>query len=103
MTPAQADELDQLREENRQLRALLVPPVSAPPEWHLTPRETRMWAHMNSRPLSTRESLMFAISEGREMEPQNLNVGLHHLRKKLAKHGVRVVNQWGHGWRLEHD
>ena len=80
--------------------ALLVPPaILAPPEWGLTRREARVYAHLASRDVATREGVMYVIGDGRALEAQNLTVTVYSIRKKLPDN-MRIETVWGIGYRL---
>ena len=97
-------ENEELRETVRQLRAAMVPEtVAIDPSWRLTRTEARMFRHLASRDLATRESLELAMFSHRMDEPPNpktIDIYLCKLRAKTERHGVAIVNVWGEGWRL---
>lgn len=96
-------ENETLREQVRQLKQQLVEGgKNAPLSWGLTDRERRLYAHMASRELVTRESCM-AVMYGHMIappDPKIIDVWLCKLRKKLAPHGVHIETHWGIGWSL---
>lgn len=96
-------ENETLREQVRQLKQQLVEGgKNAPLSWGLTDRERRLYAHMASRELVTRESCM-AVLYGHMVappDPKIIDVWLCKLRRKLAGQGVEIVTHWGVGWSL---
>lgn len=54
--------IDELEEEVRQLRELLVPPVVFPDEWRLTPQEAAVLAAMARHPVCANRQLREAAS-----------------------------------------
>lgn len=96
-------ENETLREQVRQLKRQLVEGgKNAPLSWGLTDVERRLYAHMTSRELVTRESCM-AVLYGHMVappDPKIIDVWLCKLRKKLAHQGVEIVTHWGVGWSL---
>lgn len=96
-------ENETLREQVRQLKRQLVDGgKNAPLSWGLTEVERRLYAHMTSRELVTRESCM-AVLYGHMIappDPKIIDVWLCKLRKKLARQGVEIVTHWGIGWSL---
>ena len=99
MTPA--DELDQLREENRQLRALLVDAQPTPKEWGLTRQEQWVYRCLAARAVATRDQIYQAASAGKVQDEQIVNVLVYRIRRKLKPHGIGITNHWGVGYSLE--
>jgi len=96
-------ENETLREQVRQLRQQLVEGgKNAPLSWGLTNVQRRLYAHLSSRELVTRESCM-AVLYGHKLvqpDPKIIDVHLCKLRQKLAGQGVEIVTHWGIGWSL---
>lgn len=96
-------ENETLREQVRQLKQQLVEGgTNAPLSWGLTDRERRLYAHMASRELVTRESCMMTLYGHMTAAPDAkiIDVWLCKLRRKLARQGVEIVTHWGVGWSL---
>lgn len=96
-------ENETLREQVRQLKRQLVEGgKNAPLSWGLTDHERRLYAHMTSRELVTRESCMAVLYGHLLASPDEkiVDVWLCKLRRKLAPHGLRIVTHWGVGWSI---
>lgn len=93
-----------LRERIRQLEEVLAPSaVPVPVEFGLTGSEARVFAHLASRDIATKQSLMMALYSDRadiEPEPKIVDVFVCKMRKKLARYGVTIETVWGQGYRL---
>ncbi|MEJ6845114.1 helix-turn-helix domain-containing protein [Sinorhizobium fredii] len=92
-----------LRERVRQLEEALVPPsIAVPLEFGLTGSEARAFAHLASRDLVTKQSLMMALYGDRPDEPEIkiVDVFVCKLRKKVARFGISIETVWGQGYRL---
>jgi DNA-binding response OmpR family regulator len=97
-----SDIIDQLREENRQLRALLVPPVSVPIEWGLTRAQQRVYAALASRSgVVSTEHLLAAIGSDDPIGEENVRAHILRMRAKLKPYRIRITNHWGIGYSLE--
>lgn len=96
----QSKKIEELEEQVRQLKKLLVPPFVTPAEWHLTRKQKALFCMLLNRDLVTRDMLDAAAITGASISPNYGNVILYQLRKKLKKYGVHVKNEWGVGWRL---
>ena len=96
----QCEKIEELEEQVRQLKKLLVPPFVTPAEWHLTRKQQALFCMLLNRDLVTRDMLDAAAITGASSTPNYGNVILYQLRKKLKKYGVHVKNEWGVGWRL---
>ena len=96
----QSKKIEELEEQVRQLKKLLVPPFVTPAEWHLTRKQQALFCMFLKRDLVTRDMLDAAAITGASISPNYGNVILYQLRKKLKKYGVQVKNEWGVGWRL---
>lgn len=99
------DQLETLKERNRQLEELLVPSsVSVRQEWRLTPSEGRVFAHLASREMGTKAGIMLAMYSDRPGDMPDtkiVDVFVCKLRKKLSPFGVEVLTVWGQGYRLK--
>jgi two-component system cell cycle response regulator CtrA len=97
--------IDNLEERIRQLEDALMPPsISIPFEYGLTPAEARVFAHLASREMGTRQSIMLALYSDRpneEPEIKIVDVFVCKMRKKLARFGVRIETVRGQGYRLD--
>lgn len=101
---AQQREIEMLRERLRQALDLLAPSeFSAPPEWGLCATEARIFAHLQTKPLVTKDSLMVAAYGHMIDEPPVENVLESHiskLRRKIAPFGYAIRNERFMGYRL---
>lgn len=95
----------ELQEEIRQLREVLAPPAFLPPEeWGLTPAQAAMFAVLSARDMASFDALLMATdpmakTDGRTDKVISVQISL--LRRKIAKHGFRIRNHFGKGYRLE--
>ena len=96
----QCEKIEDLEEQVRQLKKLLVPPFVTPAEWHLTRKQKALFCMLLNRDLVTRDMLDAADITGASITPNHGNVILYQLRKKLKKFGVQIKTEWGVGWRL---
>lgn len=100
----QRQEIEQLRERVRQLEDILAPPgTPIPLEWRLTGKEARVFAHLTTRDVATKESIMLALysdraDEGPEMKI--VDVFICKMRKKIEPFGVTINTVWGTGYSL---
>jgi DNA-binding response OmpR family regulator len=101
------DEVEFLREENRQLkeRLGLTPTelfyVEARSRLQLSPSLARALSALMVVPLIKKAALLEAISlnwESRELK--GVDVAICKLRKALATHGIEVETVWGVGFRM---
>ncbi len=94
----------ELEERVRQLEEALSPlEFMSPPEWQLTANEARVFAHLASREMATKQSLMAVLYSGRSEEPgiKIVDVFICKLRRKIKPFGVSINTIWGQGWALE--
>ncbi len=100
----QHQEIQTLRERIRQLEDILSPTsVTVPPEWRLTASEARVFAHLTTRPVATKQSIMMAVYSDRvdeDPEIKIVDVFICKMRKKLALYGVVIETVWGQGYAL---
>ena len=96
----QCEKIEELEDQVRQLKKLLVPPFVTPVEWCLTRKQQALFCMLLTRDLVTRDMLDAAAITGASITPNYGNVILYQLRKKLKKFGVQVKTEWGLGWRL---
>ena len=96
----QREKIDELKEQVRQLKKLLVPVFVTPIEWGLTRKQQALFCMLPKREIVTRDMLDAAEITGVSITPNHGNVILYQLRKKLKKFGVQVKTEWGVGWRL---
>lgn len=100
----QADEIETLRERIRQLVDALAPSEFSPPlEWGLTATESRLYAHLRSRPLSTKDALAMAAYGhwiGETPDPQVIESHISKMRRKLRRHGQDVKSERFKGYWL---
>ena len=96
----QRETIEELKEQVRQLKKLLVPIFVTPVEWCLTRKQQALFCMLLKREIVTRDMLDAAEITGASITPNYGNVILYQLRKKLKKFGVQVKNVWGVGWSL---
>lgn len=89
------EHIEQLEEEVRQLRALLMPVFVPPPEWNLTKAEVDLLRLLATRPFVTPDIAATAI----EIDRPTLGVLIYRLRKKVAE--VEIKNDRGRGYYVE--
>ncbi len=96
----QCEKIEELEEQVRQLKKLLVPVFITPIEWGLTRKEKALFCMLLKRDLVSRDMLDAAAITGTSISPKYCDVILYFLRKKLKKFGVQIKTEWGVGWRL---
>lgn len=98
-------QIDILTERNRQLEDLLVPSgVLVRTVWMLTPQEARLFAHLTTRSLATKRSIMSAMYGDRiDDEPHEkiVDVFICKLRRKLKPYDIEITTVWGQGYSLQ--
>ena len=98
------DEISVLRERIQQLEEMLMPHgVRVPPEYRLTSTEARLFVHLASRDVASKESLMLALYSDRAGDPPEIkivDVMVCKMRKKIAAFGIRIETIWGQGYSL---
>ena len=100
---AQRDTIDELKEQVRQLKKLLVPPFVTPVEWGLTAQQQTLFCMLLKRDLVTRDmfnAVAITRPSTKNTSNQCSDMAVYHLRKKLKKYGIQIKNEWGRGWRL---
>lgn len=98
-----AEENDMLREQNRQLRSLLVadaPAANIYRKLGVTGVKAELLALLMKHERVSREMAMEAIYGHQPDQPDEtiINVMLTHLRKILGHHAVDIQNIWAVGW-----
>ena len=96
----QCVKIEELEEQVRQLKKLLVPIFVTPVEWGLTRKQQVLFCMFLKRDLVTRDMLDAAAITGASISSNYGNVILYQLRKKLKKYGIHIKSEWGVGWRL---
>ena len=100
----QQEEIEMLRERLQQALDLLAPvEFAAPLEWGLCATEARIFAHLRTRPLVTKASLMVAAYGHWIDEPPDANVLESHiskLRRKVKHYGYSIKGERFMGYRL---
>jgi len=81
----QSKKIEELEEQVRQLKKLLVPIFVTPVEWCLTAQQQTLFCMFLKRDLVTRDMLDAADITGASITPNHGNVILYQLRKKLKK------------------
>lgn len=98
------DRIEVLEERIRQLEDILAPSaISIPIEWLLTSAEARIFAHLTTREVATKQSIMTALYSDRpddDIEIKIVDVFVCKLRKKLKAFGVEILTVWGSGYSL---
>lgn len=97
------DRVATLEERVRQLEDALTPPWAVPVEWRLTSAEARVFAHLMTREMATKESIMAALYSDRaddQIEPKIVDVFVCKIRKKLRPFGIQIDTVWGKGYAL---
>lgn len=96
-------EVEFLREENRQLRESLVGAEFAfPAEWRLTRAEQLLLNSLYTGPNFFRgeEALRFASCRGNATDRDVVKVRVCGMRKKLKPAGIEIKTVWGEGYEL---
>lgn len=97
-------EIAQLRERVRQLEEEIAPSlVSVPLEWRLTASEARVFAHLTTRTVATKTSIMAALYSDRpddDPELKIVDVYVCKIRRKVKPYGVKIATVWGQGYSL---
>ena len=100
----QSTEIETLRERIRQLEDALAPSnIHIPVEWRLTSSEAKVFAHLTTRDVATKQSIMLAMYSDRiDVEPEIkiVDVFVCKMRKKLKSFGVEIATVWGAGYSL---
>lgn len=98
---------EELQEQVRQLRALLVPSKRFPDEWGLTPTENILLAVLVSKGRARREACVAAVSKpGREEPgPRIVDTCISRIRVKLRKQklDVKIRAVVSEGYLIEKD
>lgn len=96
------DENEMLREQLRQLSAILVPEeIDAPEGCHLTRSELALFRHLHNGRIASIDTLLSVLTlDGREIEANIIRVHMSRMRRKLSPHGFNIECVWGQGWRL---
>ena len=99
----QSKKIEELEEQVRQLKKLLVPIFVTPVEWCLTGQEQTLFCMFLKRDLVTRDmfnAVAITRQSTKNASNQCCDMAVYHLRKKLKKYGIHIKNEWGVGWRL---
>lgn len=101
---AMRDRIEELEEENRQLRQMMRPNLQFKPELALCQQEARLLALLYERPLANYEQIAAAFeivhlgpADGVD-ERKHVGVVAHRLRRKLKPHGIKFNTIWGVGY-----
>lgn len=97
------DRVATLEERVRQLEDVLTPPWAPPVEWRLTSAEARVFAHLMTRDMATKESIMAALYSDRaddHVEPKIVDVFVCKMRKKLRPYQIQIETVFGQGYAL---
>lgn len=99
----QCVKIEELEEQVRQLKKLLVPAFVTPVEWGLTAQQQTLFCLLLTRDRVTRDMFnAVAITRPSTKNESNqcCDMSVCQLRKKLKKYGIHIKNEWGAGWRL---
>ena len=99
----QREKIEELEEQVRQLKKLLVPIFVTPVEWCLTAQQQTLFCMLLTRDLVTRDmfnAVAITRPSTKNASNQCSDMAVYHLRKKLKKYGIQVKSEWGVGWRL---
>lgn len=99
----QREKIEELEEQVRQLKKLLVPVFVTPVEWRLTAQQQTLFCMLLTRDRVTRDMFnAVAITRPSTKNESNqcCDMSVCQLRKKLKKYGIHIKNEWGLGWRL---
>lgn len=88
--------IEELEEEVRQLRKILMPGFIAPAEWKLTAQELGVVRLLVTRPYVTSEMVAIVL----EIDKRVLMTVLSHIRKKVPKE-IKIKNDRDRGWYME--
>lgn len=97
------ERIDFLEEQVRQLQEMLIPPFDVPAEFGLRPAGRRIFQLLSQRELVTREAVIFAVTEGRDITGKNIDVQMYHLRKAIEPYGYTIQNVWGVGYKMHYE
>lgn len=100
-----ADQIEELREQVRQLRAALGVARRWPDDWRLTRSETVMLGVLVARDMATKNTLVVALGLDRAERPSDKLVEVHlsRLRRKVKARGIHIRNRVGTGWFLSRE
>jgi DNA-binding response OmpR family regulator len=94
------DEIDELRERNRQLEDMLAGAEGSVVLDGLTPAEQRVFNCLMKHDRPSTEMLHHAAQRPGAMDdtdPKGVDVRIHYLRRKLKPYRVVIHNSWGQG------
>ncbi|GJD97740.1 hypothetical protein [Methylobacterium iners] len=96
--------IEELEEENRQLREQLVPRLVFPKIWKLSRQQSRMLAAIYNADQCSWERLRSAVLglDGEQSE-KHIQAVLCNVRRRLTPFGIVIVTVWGQGVRLDPD
>lgn len=97
------EEVGYLREENRQLRAMLKSPdFVVPREWNLSRCEKDALNALYSSPSGpqSKARLLVASKVKPEADEKVIEVRVSSMRRKLKPFGIEIKNIWGEGYYL---
>lgn len=96
--------IDFLEERIRLLEEALAPSsIPIPAEWTLTSSEARVFAHLTTREMATKSSIMVALYSDKvddEAAIKIVDVFVCKLRKKLKVFDIHIETVWGQGYSL---
>ncbi len=85
--------IEELEEENRQLKDLLSPPVSFPIAWRLSPQECRLLSALFTHERLSHDVARAALQSRSDTPCQSLvSANICHLRRKLKPMGIEIIN-----------
>lgn len=97
----QRERIEELEEELRQLKTILVPPFTFPLEWRLTATQRRLLIALYKTPGCLTHTQCFTAMDSKAIQSDSLlNVQIMKLRRRLTPFGVVVKNHWGVGYEI---
>lgn len=96
---------DYLKEEVRQLRAMLAPAeFPIPREWGLTRCEAKLLGSLYSSKDGFRaHDALLESCLNTESDPNVIKVRISHIRRKLKPLGIEIKTVWGEGYSLSEE
>jgi len=96
------NENEDLREQVRQLKAVLAPEIEVPLEWGLSASERTIVQTLIARPVATRQMIWKSLYDGMkdDRDPKVIDVFMCKIRHKLRPAGIVISTVWGRGWAL---
>jgi hypothetical protein len=95
---------EELEEKVRQLTELLGVTDESPPRYGLKPCQWVLFQLIAKRGKASYQFLYeaYCLTRREPIQPDTIKCMVHHMNKKLARHGLRITSIWGWGYKLEH-